>query len=676
LGLLGVTGCGPGVVSRPASTTPAERSSDSLATFREAFKKQVGAHSYRNILQQLNITFVGSGEKPAPLTGTQRQLLAKDVGLDDEELAEIASPTFTALDASYLDQCFLLRDAVRSFDISDLTPLARAKNAFAWVMRQVRLQEKDADPLPPAFVLRRGWGTSLERTFIYLVVLHQMGLDGCLLIYPAEASGEGISRYWIPGVRIDREIHLFDTRLGIPLPGANGKGIATLAQVRSRKDYFDQFTIGPTDDRHRYDLAPEQVGRAEILLAWPLSALAPRMKYLEDLLARMNTRIRLSADPTAVRKQWEEAVAEAKVPVRLTNRLGDYPYATPLRTLRHFLPPSEGGVDPSTPPRTRQIQAQQELFPWRRLPRELLQAPYSETELVLRLHGAFARLFVDFPLPAARNLQIQELDAQNKVSPVGVGREPARNRDDLLPRFVQYLTEPTRQGLHFTLALKSPRDDMLRGRWEDATAKLVQALDQVRFQKALFQSDPELMKHMGEWLEKVVAVQADYQRATKGSGDLDQIQRRFQQLWVGSLNPGGDRLQSSDPASDRLPPWLPFVVGVAADPMGAQATYLLALCKHEQAERAQARLDAVTGAPPADQLKACRAAWESTAKWWRTYLDEYHAGSEVAGARLGCARALEALGQREQAREVLSNLGGQLSPLDETARLYRAKQLK
>jgi hypothetical protein len=676
LGLLGVTGCGPGVATKPAPTTPVARSSDALESVREAVKKQVGTHSYRNALQQLNTTFAGAGDKPAPLTGVQRQFLTADVGVDDDELAEIASPTFTALDASYLDQCFLLRDAVRSFDVNELMPLARAQNAFAWVVRQVRLQEKDAEPLPPAFVLRRGWGTSLERSFLYLAVLHQMGLDGCLHTYPVEGSGQGISRYWIPGVRIDKDVYLFDTRLGMPLPSPKGKGSATLAEVRDKKGYFDQFTIGSNDDRYHYDLTPDQIGRAEILLSWPLSALAPRMKYLEELLASMNTKIRLSADPVTARKPWDEAGAAAKVPVRLTNRLGDYSYPSPLRTLRDFLPPSEGGVDPSTPPRTRQLRAQRELFPMGRLPRRLLEPPYGDTILVLQLQLAYARLFVDFPLPAARNLQIQELDAQRKISPVGVAREPARDRDDLLPRFVQYLLDPSKEGLYFTLGLKTPRDDMLRGRWEEATAKLVQALEQVRFQKSLSQNDPELMKHMGEWLEKVVAVQADYQRAAKAGGDLDQIQKRIQQLWVGGLNPGGDGSQPSGTASDRLPPWLPFVVGVAADPMGAEATYLLALCKHEQAERAQARLGAIRGAQAVTQAKTARDAWETTVNWWRTYLNEYPAGAEAAAARLGYARALEALGQREQAREALSNLAGQLSPLDETARLYRAKQLK
>src|SRR6516164_3100821 len=73
------TGCRPGAAPKTAPTAQAARSSDS----RETFKKQVGPHAYRSALQQLNTTFGGADPKPAQLTEAQRQLLARDIGLDD-----------------------------------------------------------------------------------------------------------------------------------------------------------------------------------------------------------------------------------------------------------------------------------------------------------------------------------------------------------------------------------------------------------------------------------------------------------------------------------------------------------------------------------------------------------------------------------------------------------------
>jgi hypothetical protein len=693
LSLLG-TGCGPGMAPKTVPTTSPARSGDSLEAVREAFKKQLGTHSYRSALQQLNTTFGSQpDQKPAPLTDAQRQLDVKDIGLENDELAEVSNLTFTALDAHYLDQCFLLRDAVRSFDLPDLNALQRAKNAFAWVVRQVRLQEKDAEPLPPLIVLRRGWGTSLERSYLYLAVLHQMGLECCLITYPVEASGQGISRYWIPGVLVEKKIYLFDTRLGMPLPDPDpkGKGIATLAQVRSPKGYFDRFTIDPKDDRHRYDITPEQAGRTEILLTWPLSALAPRMTYLENLLASMNNKVRLSADPAGMRQRFEEAAQEHKLPVRLNNRRGDYTYTTPLQVLRHFLPPSEGGIDQNPPGRTRLFLAEFELTPWRALPQEIFGPPYSEANLVKGLRYAFGELFAQFPLPPPRNLQLQK-----DHSPVGIGKDPEKNQSNVQERFEQYLRDPVvpylavtgtqtlldQLSVHHSLKSNSPRDDLLRGRWDEATTKLVEVVDQVRFQKSRFQSEPDLAAKMRRWFEDAVAAQAELQKAVRGEGDLDRVRLKLTVLWLGDVKPAPAEIdetgkpQPSRPASHRNPPWLTFVLGLAADPMGAEATYLLALTKHEKAERAQARLDALPGSQHPDRIKDCREAWETAANWWKRYLEEYPTGSGAAAARLGYARTLEALHQPDQARELLRNLTGNLSPLDETARLYRAKALK
>jgi hypothetical protein len=412
------------------------------------------------------------------------------------------------------------------------------------------------------------------------------------------------------------------------------------------------------------------------------------MIYLENLLASMNQKVRLSADPAAARKSFDEAAKEPKLSVRLSNRLGDFTYTTPLRVLRHFLPASEGGIDQSRPPR--KVLAENELIPWTALDalkdragRPMIRyAPYKDAFLVQRLHVVFAQLFVQFPLPAPRNLQLQD-----KNNPVGIGKEPGQNREDMMGRFVQALVVPSKPismdqlPIHFALAAKTPRDDLLRGRWDEATTRLVEGLDQVRFQKTLFLNDPEVMNKMRRWVDNAVAAQAETQRAREG-GDREQAEKKLGALWVGDLSQepvpeaGAEKPQPPDPPARRSPPWLPYVLGTTADPLGAEATYLLALCKHDKAERAQARVDALAGTKPAGQAKDSREAWETAANWWRTYFNEYPAGPQAGAARLAYARALEALGHREQAREVLSNLTDRLSPLDETGRLYRAKALK
>src|SRR5262249_5079656 len=116
LGLASVTGCPRTTATKPvAPTAGAPRSGDALAAARGTFRKQAGAAACRSGIQQLN-AFIGQRleHRPPALTEAQREMLANEVGLDAEELAEVSSTSYTALDAHYLDLCFLLRDAARS----------------------------------------------------------------------------------------------------------------------------------------------------------------------------------------------------------------------------------------------------------------------------------------------------------------------------------------------------------------------------------------------------------------------------------------------------------------------------------------------------------------------------------------------------------------------------------
>ena len=60
----------------------------------------------------------------------------------------------------------------------------------------------------------------------------------------------------------------------------------------------------------------------------------------------------------------------------------------------------------------------------------------------------------------------------------------------------------------------------------------------------------------------------------------------------------------------------------------AEASLLLALCKHEQAERLQARLDRAAGAEAARLKTDATDAWKTALSAWRTYeqVSAAHAG--------------------------------------------------
>src|SRR5207244_3693645 len=74
----------------------------------------------------------------------------------------------------------------------------------------------------------------------------------------------------------------------------------------------------------------------------------------------------------------------------------------------------------------------------------------------------------------------------------------------------------------------------------------------------------------------------------------------------------------------------------AAGPMSEDVTFLLALCKQEQAEHTLARQHGSgSGKPPsAADVKAAQAVWKPAAGWWETYLDEHVKDPGAPSARL------------------------------------------
>ena len=55
---------------------------------------------------------------------------------------------------------------------------------FHWVMRNVLPCEQGDSWTPPAFTLRRGHGSPLERALVFLAFLRQARIEGCLIVVP------------------------------------------------------------------------------------------------------------------------------------------------------------------------------------------------------------------------------------------------------------------------------------------------------------------------------------------------------------------------------------------------------------------------------------------------------------------------------------------------------------
>lgn len=282
------------------------------AAFVEVLRKNPDLATCRSVLQQLNDLQTRTAAKPPePLTAAQLKSLREKLHLDADELAEVQSTSYTPLDAHYLEQCLLFHDAARALELDKLPAPVRARAAFDWTMRQVRLAETTEEPAPVANVLRRGWGSDWERALVFLAVLDQLGIHGGLV------SGPGaVGRQCLAAAIVDGSMLLFDPRLGVALP--------------------------------ERPLTAEET----LETACPLSAVAPRMRDLERTL-RGRFPVKLSRPSESVTIQPNDRNA-------------------PQRLLRSFLPPEEGGADQS---RRRQGRFELAVTPWPALPPVVQEIP-------------------------------------------------------------------------------------------------------------------------------------------------------------------------------------------------------------------------------------------------------------------------------------------------------------
>ncbi len=271
-------------------------------------------------------------------SGEAPKLVQELLGLTDEEVDYLKEPNFTTLDEHYLAWCSRLKAAADTFRAQEFPALTRAETGFSWVMRHVVLDDSTPENIPSPYVLRQGYGTANQRALIFLSLLRQMDLVGCMLTVPDK---DGQERLWIPGVFIEtdeeKSVYLFDTRLSMPLPGPKGKGIATLSHLMGEPEVFEQYSV----ETFSYDVTHEQAKKAKIYLVCPFSALSPRMSFLEQKLQERG-HIRLGCHPLRLKQKFADDYGLTVQFWTEADHLGSEKIS-PMRGLRDFLPPSKGG---------------------------------------------------------------------------------------------------------------------------------------------------------------------------------------------------------------------------------------------------------------------------------------------------------------------------------------------
>ncbi|HMP03740.1 MAG TPA: hypothetical protein PKC45_14680 [Gemmatales bacterium] len=304
--------------------------------------------AYRNTVQQLNqlVDMQADFREKWKLTATERGLvlgtLLTGVPNRQQRFDELDSSSFTIADAHYLDSCFLFRDAAHTL-LEDMGPkpgrgadsdwllynLEVLDHAWSWTDRHLQPQARPAGsiPWPTHDILRRGYADPEERLRVFCALMEQFNLfvteerqlrlleqrlaqtqdaeerakleqdrksladliarnkiEVCVItrLTPVRASDgteQMRQRPWLIGAQIGTDLFLYDPARGGAVPGATPDRPLTWRELKAQPELLQKlFPAGPDAP------LPAQIEKSEAWLAVDYPALAPRMRWFEEVL--------------------------------------------------------------------------------------------------------------------------------------------------------------------------------------------------------------------------------------------------------------------------------------------------------------------------------------------------------------------------------------------------------
>jgi hypothetical protein len=564
------------------------------------------------------------------LRGLIREGQPNDPTTRASRLADLQRSSFTFADAFHIDSCDLFSDAaqaLRDYYVGDephtdkaaipAYQLELARQAFDWVMRQVQLQQAPPglDPWPPQSILRRGTGDAEERARVFLALLQQLKLDGCMVPRTVEVivddKREPRELPWAPGVLIGSDVYLFEPRFGKPIPSADGKGVATLRELLKNPDILKKLYAGDADP-----VTPAQLEHPAVLIPTSLPALAPRMRMLQTWLGDANINTVVYQDLLATQKRFEKADLGFE-PRLWTNRAG----LPALILQRHIENPRN------------ELRFQEIIVPRNALVPAWFHQLTSKVspELKRQLFQHFDNLFLSVRI---QPVSTEEVEVRREGAPTipGISNQPER---------VQ-----RRKG--------GVRDLLVRGRPEQAVDRVLDM--ELRLQKMMevFRGEVEAFQGYQEaelrnkWAKELLGAQARFSELMvlrQGLQDKSQLEGLNEELRKAALILDG-KIQEQDMNLRYLSAeW-------ALPDISEHLTYFMALAKMELAIRAevQARLHK---ANPAANVLTPAQQWQSAADWFERYEAQIlgnprqHWARSAAAHLATCREALARLEQKK-----------------------------
>lgn len=213
------------------------------------------------------------------------------------------------------------------------TRLEQALKLFDWTIRNIMMEgdAKSIETLPTnpqlpmddnaAGYTQLPWQTAISargdavaRARVFLQLAMQADLHPCWVALPGITDDS--YRLWAIGIPVGKQLYLLEPRLGIPLPGPDQKGVATLEQAQQDPAILRRAKIAELFD---YPVAAPDVARAFLVLDLEPASLSRPMQKMESALTG-NLRLRLAADIDRWKQQLQMAAPDRAI------RLGSLPW--------------------------------------------------------------------------------------------------------------------------------------------------------------------------------------------------------------------------------------------------------------------------------------------------------------------------------------------------------------
>lgn len=553
-------------------------------------KKDTDPSAVRIALTALGSELNAENKEPLPaLPEADLTKLGELVPLTPEDRAEVRAATFTAHDSVYLADCLYMRDVARSLALTGTPPDVQADVAHAWVCRQVYLRPwlwllgaQDLD------------GRTKQLTFATTSVAPTAVLR--------RGSGSGLERAYV-FMALLQQLNLDTCLVGRPGAGtANTRLAATVPVDAPVPNLSGSAPRGPFwavgvrvgDDVRLYD-------------PWRGAVIPFTLKQLR-------------ANPDAA-KGWFEDPANAGGATLADVKAATVYLAVPVNALSPRMATAGTKFQADLGAKLAfDAPALRAAFPD---PKPAFWNPPEEPFA----YGRVARSFLpadaggdDRGPPRGRIYDAYRADQL----PLGVFRVPNTLNDEATP--VRFRLAGLAAGALMVSFIEAPnpRERIQRGQFQDAAKDLVGKQEAFSSGLERLRLNKDADQQIREWIDAMNDLYKEQQRAdiSKDRELEAKLQGQIEAQWK---QPGAQ-----------------YLVDRAASEMGlAEAMLLLALCKHEIAERAQVRADRATGAEATRLREDAINQWKTALSAWRTYEGLASAQAGFPG-RVEHARALAA----------------------------------